>query len=67
MTNSAQIHELYKKVKRGNFYLSSHSFEIWDLLGGGNLAKNAKFQHDTSKLTSARPEKHGTWCVNTTL
>ena len=34
MTIWEKIHDLYKKV-RGNFYLPSHSFEIWCFLGGG--------------------------------
>ena len=46
MTNKAQIYEFYKKVKfiedSGNFYLSSHSFEIQWFIGGMEVGKNCQ-------------------------
>ena len=41
MTNRAQIHEFYKKV-RGNFYFSSHTFQIWWLISGIKVMKKSK-------------------------
>ena len=54
----------------GNFYLLSHSFEIWcDSLGEWKLATNAKFQLNFYKLMPARPKKKttGTYAVKTTI
>ena len=51
----------------GNFYLLSHSFEIWcDSLGEW---KFAKFQLNFYKLMPARPKKKttGTYAVKTTI
>ena len=59
MTNRAQIHEFYNKVKRGFFYRSGQSLKFCDLLGGWKLAINAKFQLNISKITPARPETQG--------
>ena len=47
MTNRAQIHEFYKKVKYSEtvvFY--DNIFKFGDLFGGMKVCKNAKFQHN---------------------
>ena len=49
---------IIRRLNRGNFYLLSHSFEIWcDSLGEWKLATNAKFQLSFYKLMPARPKK----------
>ena len=58
MTNRAQFINFIRRLNRGNFYVSSHSFEIYDLLAGRNLATNVNFQLNISKIMLARPEKY---------
>ena len=65
MANRDQIHEFYKRLSKGEIYLSSHNLKVGGLLGGRKLAKNTKCQHNIFKITPARPTT-GTWGVNTT-
>ena len=56
----AEIHEFSKKVK-GNFYLPSQGFQIWRFLTGMEVATNAKFQLNISKIILARPKNSRAW------
>ena len=60
MTNRAKIHELYKKVKQTKFLSFKPVLKFVDLLIGLKLTKNAKFQHNISKIY-AIPKNTGTW------
>ena len=44
------------QLNRGNFYLSSQSFQIWWLYGSHK--KIQKFQLNISKIMPARPKEH---------
>ena len=54
LTNRVKIYEFFKII----------ALKLDDLLGGWRLATNAKFQHNISKITPARPKNTGTWDVN---
>ena len=41
-----------------SFTFQDTVMKFGDLLGGLKLAINAKFQHNISKIMSARPKKH---------
>ena len=67
MTNWEKIHDFYKKV-RGNFYLPSHSFEIWCFLGGdGSCQQTQNFSKICLKYMSAKQHNTGTCSINIPL
>ena len=41
-----------------SFIFQATVLKFGDLLWGWKLATNTKFQHNISKITSARPKKH---------
>ena len=63
MTNRAQIHEFYKKVKQRNFFtFCATVLKFGDLLEGWILVKNAKCQQNISKIMPARKKPRDMGC-----
>ena len=58
MTDRAQIHEFYKKVKIEKIFIFEATvLKFGDLLGGWMLTIYAKFQLSISKLMPVTPKK----------
>ena len=62
VSNVAEIHEFYKKVKYRKLLSFKPFFsQFGDLLGVWKLALYAQFQLSISKIMPARPKSTGTW------
>ena len=57
MTNRAQIHEFYKKVKQRKFLSFEPEFQMLWFSRGITVNNNAKFQHNISKIMAAMSNK----------
>ena len=50
-----------RRLNRGKFMFQATVLKFSDLLRGWKLAKNAKIQHNISKITPNMPKNTGTW------